>query len=180
MFTMVEADDQESEAISLATPSSRKRKRTAPFASGEPSVAAAEILPESVCRMCLNLGNEVWDLGYCERHSLGMVHGARRMPLEDVAIAAKQGCPGCEIIAWALKPYVKQLQNSGQVFVSFDHIGEATSRRLSYRNRLPSPATSHTWITIKKSPPQSVRDTFLWTNSKCGFKAVSESIPQPC
>ena len=140
----------------------------------------AEVRSGSICRICLNLGNEVWDLGYRERHNLGMAYGAHRKPVEDVAIAAQQGCPGCEIIAWALEPYMKQLQGSGQVVVSFDHIGEATSNILIYRNHLPSPAISNTVVTIKESPPKPGPDNHLWTNSKCGFKAVSEPILQPC
>jgi len=175
---MVEADDQESEAFSLATSPSRKRKRTAPFVSGESSVAAAEVLPETICQVCLNLGNEVWDPGYRERHGLGTC-GPHSKPVWEVAITAQRGCPGCEIIAWALEPYMERLQDKGQqVDIDIGRAGQMFMGVLTYSCRKSSEDGLWLKLVLKSTPFEFIESARPHSNSKCDYDAISEPTLQ--
>jgi len=106
--------DQASEACSFDTLSSYERKRTPSPDSKEPSVAAAEVLPDSICQVCLNLGQQVWDPKYRVEHRLSW------MPrhLDDVSNVSRtvdQGCSGCKIILWILQLYMTYLEKRGNV-----------------------------------------------------------------
>ena len=127
-----EAGAQESKAFSLATPSCHKRTRTLSSNSAKPFLSTAEVLPETICRVCLNLGNEVWDPSYREKHGLGECK-PHHIPVSDVAITAEEGCSGCKIIAWALEPYMERLQKcGGQVDVHFRSAVEDPPGQLAY------------------------------------------------
>jgi hypothetical protein len=136
--------DEEPEAFSPAILSSPISTQKSSPESEESFVALDEILPESICPVCLNLGNEVWDHAYRRRHGLDAPERRRRwqhrMPIGDVYVAANQSCSGCKVIAWVLEPYMKRLQDEGgEVEVRFEDTWESYAGRLNYYGREVSP-----------------------------------------
>lgn len=79
--------------------------------SPQSSIAGAEILPQSICPVCLNLGNEVWDTKYRKKHKLKRwEYHSHRISRTEVLSATKKSCSGCQIIVWALEPYMALLE----------------------------------------------------------------------
>jgi len=75
---------------------------------GPPPLAdGSRVSPDSICPICLNLGQQVWNELYREEYGLGEPE-RHLMPADDVCRTAMQGCSGCQIIAWALEPFMKQ------------------------------------------------------------------------
>jgi len=79
----------------------------------EPLTTGLEAPPKLICPVCLNLGQEVWNEAYRQKHELGdLVRHIK--PARDVYRAARKGCSGCEVIAWVLEPYMKQADVLGK------------------------------------------------------------------
>jgi len=75
---------------------------------GSPPLAdGSRVSPDSICPVCLNLGQQVWNELYREEYGLGEPE-RHLMPADNVYRTAMQGCSGCEIIAWALEPFMRQ------------------------------------------------------------------------
>lgn len=102
-----EADSEQSQDFSLVTILSSVKMRWPNLS--QLTATKAEVLPDSICPVCLNLGNEVWDPDYRKRHGLGSP-GRHFKSTKEVFHNAKQGCSGCEVIAWALEPYRSQIE----------------------------------------------------------------------
>jgi len=94
-----------------------------------PVAAGLKVLPESICPLCLNLGNEVWDADYRKKYGLRS-YLRRYNSAKDVICNAKQGCSGCEVVAWALKPYFRWMkEQNGDIVLRigkgfFNYTGE--------------------------------------------------------
>jgi hypothetical protein len=100
--------------------------------------ARVEVLPGSICPLCLNLGNEVWDPDYRRKYTLG-AYREQREPGRRVIGSAEAGCKSCEIVAWILTPYmgwldwqgnkIRLLFGGGRTFFKNEYF----SRILTYR-----------------------------------------------
>ena len=181
-----DAADQESEAFSLATFSDPSKPRARPPSHDpdpeELSAAATEIVSEPVCKRCFKLGNDVWNPDILEQRDYTIL-APRSSPVEDVAMSAREGCPGCEIIAWALEPYVQQVQeDGGQVIVSFGHTTKWMNDRFIYYGKLLSqPKNRHRIeLVIKKTPFRSIESSPARSSSMCNFEGVPDRMLQSC
>jgi hypothetical protein len=176
--------DEEPEAFSLATPSSPRKMRTLSATSEASSAAVAGVLPESICPVCFNLGNEIWDENYCKRHGIeGFLwgNGPRPQPIKSVAMRAQEGCPGCEIIAWVLDPYTKRLQDEGrEVKVTLIDSLYLYGPRLLYFSSKSRGLQSRIALVIRSVPFEFSEGALPRSNSRCHFEPVSEPILQPC
>ncbi|KAG9192869.1 hypothetical protein G6011_11603 [Alternaria panax] len=153
-----EASVEQSEESSPALlSSSAKTRPSSPGPSQLPSIKA-EVSPESICRVCLNLGNEIWDLDYRKKHNLPKPP-KHIVPAKDVVIAAEQGCSGCEIIAWVLEPYMARLEEeSSKVLIKFGFdyslIFGGFFRDLCYHGGVKPTEKCVTELVIKSTPPE--------------------------
>jgi hypothetical protein len=174
-----EADDVEPEALSLTTSSSPRRTLTISATSEESSAAVAEALPKSICPVCSNLGNEIWDENYCTRQGIDYFSQKwARKRINYDAIRAQEGCSGCEILAWALEPYRKQFQDEGlQVGV---YLGEEPMHCLTYFSSKSAASPKGIDLVIGSIPLDSSEGALPRSNSRCDFEPVPEPILQPC
>jgi hypothetical protein len=178
--------DEEPEAFSPAISSSPISMRTSSPESEVSSIASNEILPESICPVCLNLGNEVWDHAYRRRHGLDATARRRRrqhhIPIGDVDVAAHQSCSGCKIIAWVLEPYMKRLQDEGgEVEVRFEDTWKSYVARLNYYGREVYPPGLRPCairLVVKSVHLRSSQGAPPLSNSKFDFEPVSEPMLQ--
>jgi len=82
--------------------------------------AGIKAFPNTICPVCLNFFQELWNEEDRDDHEFDEPTG-HLMPTKHVYRAATQGCSGCEIIAWVLEPYEMQLDGSRKkVRIFFD------------------------------------------------------------
>jgi hypothetical protein len=68
----------------------------------------------SICPVCINLGNEAWDPKYREKQGTkGVVYNWHTIYDTQILSADEKECSGCQIIAWALEPYMALLEVEG-------------------------------------------------------------------
>ena len=122
--------------------------------------AGLEVPPESICPLCLNLGNEVWNADYRKKYGLGS-YLRRYNSAKDVVRNAMQGCSGCKVVAWALKPYFRWMKEQyGDIVLRigkgfFNYTGEWASRDMGYHWRPKTTESVCGVIVLRITPPES-------------------------
>jgi len=175
-----EAGDQETEPFSVTPRSSPIITLPSPSSSWETPDFDTEVIPGSICRGCFDLGNEIWDHDYGERHGL-VPERPHYIPAEEVTVAAQKGCLGCEIIAWALEPYMEQIQNcEGEVSVHLRSFANVLPTDLVYRSRSRWTSEFRRALVIRRTPPELVENPPARSNGRwCHLDAVAGLQLQP-
>ena len=137
-----------------------------------PSPAVRDILqvPEFICPLCLNLGQELWDPGYRFEHRLSWIPKHLVDPWEVVR-AAERGCSGCEIITWVLEPYLTHREGNRNVIRLKFGDGYCVSsggtffRELNFKGSIVSADSTLTNIVVKSTPCASGKDALMPSQS---------------
>jgi len=128
--------------------------------------AAFQVFPESICPLCLNLGQELWDPKYRFEHRLSWVP-KHLVDAREVVRAAERGCSGCEIVAWVLRPYMTHHEGHGNVIRLKFGDGYCVSsggtffRELNFNGSIVSTGSTLTNIAVKSTPCTSGRDLLI-------------------
>lgn len=125
-----------------------------------------------ICPVCINLGNEVWDTEYSKKNGISREYVTHIIYATEALLAAKKGCSGCQIIAWALEPYMAQLE-AGRARVLFEFYslpsGSGSVHVVPENNMFPHDDLK---LVLKTSPYKLSKKAFTRSKSKSYLKTV--------